>query len=122
MDIVNEVNVLKSKGVNVFEYTRLKVGNGNSTLFWDNNWIGGTTLKAKFSRLYALENDKSVLLSSKMEALSLDSSFRRKARAGIELSKYNDLIDLVREVSLVPCEDRWVWSLESGGLFGGFDS
>ncbi|GKA89228.1 RNA-directed DNA polymerase, eukaryota [Tanacetum coccineum] len=54
---------------------------------------------------------------SKLNASSLDNSFRRKARSGIEEMQLNSLAEISRMTTLVPCEDRYVWTLESDGVF-----
>ncbi|GKD51329.1 hypothetical protein Tco_1280305 [Tanacetum coccineum] len=46
-----------------------------------------------------------------------DNSFRRKARSGIEEMQLNSLAEISRMTTLVPCEDRYVWTLESDGVF-----
>ncbi|GJR41341.1 RNA-directed DNA polymerase, eukaryota [Tanacetum coccineum] len=48
---------------------------------------------------------------------SLDSSFRRKARGGIEQVQYEELSDMVNSISLTPKNDRYVWSLSNSGDF-----
>ena len=67
--------------------------------------------------MYALESHKSGTVSKKLAALSLDYSFRRKARAGAEQVQYKAFFNLVSTVNLVPCSDRWVWTLENSGEF-----
>ncbi|GJV75699.1 RNA-directed DNA polymerase, eukaryota [Tanacetum coccineum] len=59
----------------------------------------------------------STTVSSKLNASSLDNSFRRKARSGIEEMQLNSLAEISRMTTLVPCEDRYVWTLESDGVF-----
>nr|GEU65457.1 polygalacturonase At1g48100-like [Tanacetum cinerariifolium] len=117
MNIVNEISVLKNQGVNVFDFMRLKLGNGDTKAFWEDNWIGGNILKDLYPRIYALETCKSVIVIKKFTDSSLDTSFRRKTRGGVEHVQYNALSDLVHAVTLVPLSDRWVWSLESSGEF-----
>ncbi|GJS72804.1 RNA-directed DNA polymerase, eukaryota [Tanacetum coccineum] len=41
----------------------------------------------------------------------------RKARSGIEEMQLNSLAEISRMTTLVPCEDRYVWTLESDGVF-----
>ncbi|GJV33536.1 RNA-directed DNA polymerase, eukaryota [Tanacetum coccineum] len=79
------------QGVSV-DYIRLKLGNGENTRFW-------------------------VDKCAKLNASSLDNSFRRKARSGIEEMQLNSLAEISRMTTLVPCEDRYVWTLESDGVF-----
>ncbi|GKA12831.1 hypothetical protein Tco_0692377 [Tanacetum coccineum] len=111
-NIVNEIRILKNQGVNFFEFMRIKVGNGDSTAFWDDKWIGDIVLKDMYPRIYALETCKAVSVRIKLNDSSLDNSFRRKSRGGVEQVQYNALFVLVDSVTLVPSSDRWVWSLE----------
>nr|GEX68468.1 RNA-directed DNA polymerase, eukaryota, reverse transcriptase zinc-binding domain protein [Tanacetum cinerariifolium] len=96
---------------------RLKLGNGDTTAFWEDNWIGGNVLKDLYPRIYALETCKSVTVSKKLTDSSLYNLFRRKTRGGVEHVQYNALSDVVHAVTLVPLSDKWVWSLESSGEF-----
>ncbi|GKA13774.1 hypothetical protein Tco_0693420 [Tanacetum coccineum] len=78
--IVHEVRVLQGRGINVADYIRLKLGNGENTRFWVDNWYEGGVIKELFPRMFALELNKNATVSSKLNASSLDNLFRRKAR------------------------------------------
>nr|GEX43985.1 RNA-directed DNA polymerase, eukaryota [Tanacetum cinerariifolium] len=71
--------------------------NGDSSSFWEDKWYAGGVIKEFFPRLYALELHKHATVRMKLMAPSLDNSFRR------------------RVINLVPCEDRYFWSLEREG-------
>ncbi|GJT56130.1 RNA-directed DNA polymerase, eukaryota [Tanacetum coccineum] len=117
LNIVNEINVLKNQGINFLDFMRLKLGNGNNISFWNDNWIGGNTLKNLYPRIYALENSKQVTVCAKLADIALDASFRRKPRGGIECIQFNEMLVLMQDVSLTPISDRWIWSLEGSGDF-----
>ncbi|GJT23320.1 hypothetical protein Tco_0893257 [Tanacetum coccineum] len=118
--IVHEVRVLQGRGINVADYIRLKLGNGENTQFWVDNWYEGGVIKELFPRMFALELNKNDTVSSKLNASSLDNSFRRKARSGIEEMQLNSLAEISRMTTIVPCEDSYVWTLESDGICGTF--
>ncbi|GJQ90434.1 RNA-directed DNA polymerase, eukaryota [Tanacetum coccineum] len=88
---LKEVKELRKIGVNVSEWIRLKLGNGESTSFWYDNWSGSGAAKDTFPRLFALENHKEISVRSKLDDSSLDSSFRRTARGGIEQVQFDAL-------------------------------
>ncbi|GJR88484.1 RNA-directed DNA polymerase, eukaryota, reverse transcriptase zinc-binding domain protein [Tanacetum coccineum] len=98
LSIVNEVRVLKKKGVNIFDFMNLRLGNGDKTKFWSDHWYAGGVLKDLCPRLYALENCKEVT-------------------GGVEQAQIDTLVEVVRTINLVPKADRWVWNLESSGEF-----
>ncbi|GJU11327.1 RNA-directed DNA polymerase, eukaryota, reverse transcriptase zinc-binding domain protein [Tanacetum coccineum] len=81
------------------------------------NWYEGGVIKELFLRMFALELNKNATVSSKLNASSLDNSFRRKARSGIEEMQLNSLAEISRMTTLVPCKDHYVWTLESDGVF-----
>nr|GEU70899.1 RNA-directed DNA polymerase, eukaryota, reverse transcriptase zinc-binding domain protein [Tanacetum cinerariifolium] len=116
-NIVNEVRILSNQGIKVLDYMRIKLGNGESTAFWDDNWIGGKVLKYSFPRIYALETEKEVTVNSKMSDTRLENSLRRSIRGGVKQVQFNELSGMLQLDSLMPYSDRWVWLLESLGAF-----
>ncbi|GJT93456.1 RNA-directed DNA polymerase, eukaryota [Tanacetum coccineum] len=115
--IVNEIKVLMGRGIDMSEFIKLKIRDGVSTLFWDERWYDGGVLKHLFPRVYALESCKNATVSRKLNDPSFDTSFRRRARGGIEESQLNSLLQIVQSINLVQCADRFRWTLESDGEF-----
>nr|GFA74779.1 RNA-directed DNA polymerase, eukaryota [Tanacetum cinerariifolium] len=115
--IVNEVCLLRDRGVDIFEFMKLRLGNGNSIKLWTDNWFHGGILKDICSRMFALENRKDVSVSEKMGDPHLDGSFRRAIRGGCEQEQFQILEGVVNSTNLVQMEDRWVWNLESSDDF-----
>nr|GEU64146.1 RNA-directed DNA polymerase, eukaryota [Tanacetum cinerariifolium] len=56
--IVKEVKALSTQGIDIFSHCKIKVGNGRSTSFWKDLWIGDTRICHKFPRLFALDVSK----------------------------------------------------------------
>ncbi|GJY76299.1 RNA-directed DNA polymerase, eukaryota [Tanacetum coccineum] len=90
----------------VHAWDELNMGNGESTTFWEDRWLEGSVLKDIFPRLYVLETNKKVSVGDKLKDFRLDSSFRRKARGGIEQVQYEELSDMVNSISLTPKNDH----------------
>ncbi|GKB43988.1 RNA-directed DNA polymerase, eukaryota, reverse transcriptase zinc-binding domain protein [Tanacetum coccineum] len=106
-----------SQGVDLLSFVRKKVGDGESSLFWDDTWLGEDTLKMKYPRLYALELYKDISMADKMRHPNLYLSFRRQPRGGIEQEKFHELSSRITDVILPQIKDRWVWSLDGSGEF-----
>nr|GEW15512.1 RNA-directed DNA polymerase, eukaryota [Tanacetum cinerariifolium] len=102
-----EVKQMQNQGVNFFEYIWIKLGNGYDTLFWEDKWCEGGVLKDLFSRLYALELMRKSTVSVKLSESSLENSFRRKVRSGVEEAQLGDLYELISTVTLSPSVDRY---------------
>nr|GEZ70186.1 RNA-directed DNA polymerase, eukaryota [Tanacetum cinerariifolium] len=52
-----------------------------------------------------------------MRQPSLEFSFRRNTRGGVEQEQLGVLVTLMHDVSLSPMADRWTWALENSGEF-----
>nr|GEV28899.1 RNA-directed DNA polymerase, eukaryota [Tanacetum cinerariifolium] len=66
--------------------------------------------------VYTLEANRDVFVAEKLTA-SIDGSFRRSARGGVEEQQFVQLQNLVDLCVLSSVSDRWVWSLSGDGLF-----
>ncbi|GJZ04783.1 RNA-directed DNA polymerase, eukaryota, reverse transcriptase zinc-binding domain protein [Tanacetum coccineum] len=116
-DIVQEMETLKAQGIDIYSFMKKKLGNGADTSFWDDVWQDNLAFKYKYPRLYALEVDKSIDVSAKLSHSSMAYSFRREPRSGVDQFQMVDLLLKIEGVSLVPMNDKWVWSLEGSGDF-----
>nr|GEZ31151.1 RNA-directed DNA polymerase, eukaryota, reverse transcriptase zinc-binding domain protein [Tanacetum cinerariifolium]GEZ67642.1 RNA-directed DNA polymerase, eukaryota, reverse transcriptase zinc-binding domain protein [Tanacetum cinerariifolium] len=81
---------------------------------WIEKWIGDKSLQDLFPRMFALELDKEVLVTDKMNVVA-GHSFRRPVRAGSEHQQMVDLNSLLESVSLSQSHDRWFCDLTGGG-------
>nr|GEY35984.1 RNA-directed DNA polymerase, eukaryota, reverse transcriptase zinc-binding domain protein [Tanacetum cinerariifolium] len=77
MNIVNEISVMKNQGVNVFDFMRLKLGNGDTTAFWEDNWISGNVLKDLY-RVGVVFGEFSVAFVRKIDALPTRLNISRR--------------------------------------------
>ncbi|GJY37845.1 RNA-directed DNA polymerase, eukaryota, reverse transcriptase zinc-binding domain protein [Tanacetum coccineum] len=115
--IVQEMEVFKAQGIDLYSFMQKKLGNGADTFFWDDVWRGDMALKQRYPRLYALELNKKIDVASKLTQESLISSFRRVPRSGVEQSQLIDLMAYIEGVVLGVSPDRWSWALEGSGEF-----
>ncbi|GJV03072.1 RNA-directed DNA polymerase, eukaryota [Tanacetum coccineum] len=111
------MDVLKTKGIDLMNHMRIKVGKGESTSFWEDKWCDDGVLKDRYPQAFALENCKSIKVATKLSQPEFSHSSRRLPREGCEQNQVNELEDLMRLVVLSPIEDRWMWGLENSGLF-----
>nr|GEV51631.1 RNA-directed DNA polymerase, eukaryota [Tanacetum cinerariifolium] len=63
LNIVRDIYSLKQKGIDLLSFVRKKVSDGESSLFWDDTWLGEATLKMQYPRLYALELHAAIALA-----------------------------------------------------------
>ena len=117
LDIIHEVTVLRTKGINLLDLIRKKVGNGLNTLFWEDHWLDDLALKHKFPRLYALDKYKQITVVEKINHASIVDTFRRPPRGGPEKEQLDFLLSRMDGLILINIPDHWVWSLEATGEF-----
>ncbi|GJR02286.1 hypothetical protein Tco_0525270 [Tanacetum coccineum] len=70
--------------------------------FWHDIWIGDQKLCCVFPRLFALEEDKDCYVASKFHG-SVDLSFRRAVRGGVEAQQFAQLRDMLDTESVAVC-------------------
>ncbi|GKC09471.1 RNA-directed DNA polymerase, eukaryota [Tanacetum coccineum] len=105
--ILREVHKLKDKGFDFWYHIKKRIGNGADTSFWYDCWFGDIPFCVKYPRLFALELDKQVSVESKLLS-SMESSFRRNVRGGIEQHMLEELTSTLETVSLSNSCDRWI--------------
>ncbi|GJU06268.1 RNA-directed DNA polymerase, eukaryota, reverse transcriptase zinc-binding domain protein [Tanacetum coccineum] len=116
-DLIHAFSTLNNKGVDLLSFMRRKLGNGERTLFWEDIWLGEVALKSAYPRIFALELRKDCSVAEKMSHSSLDLSFCRLPRGGIESEHYRNLCDAVSDITLPQMHDRWSWTLNASGEF-----
>ncbi|PWA58545.1 cobalamine-independent methionine synthase [Artemisia annua] len=79
-------------------------------------WFGDKPLSVNFPRLFDLELNKGVSVAVKMDT-SVNHSFRRSVRDGLEKQLLIELSTLLESVSLSNSQDRWVCDLTGDGEF-----
>nr|GEZ32616.1 RNA-directed DNA polymerase, eukaryota [Tanacetum cinerariifolium] len=92
-----------AKGFNFFSQVKIRVGNGVSTRFWHDIWLGDLALCTRFPRIFALENNKGISVASKWDDPSFDSLFCRLVRDGVESQQWDNLLSLLSSVILDGC-------------------
>ncbi|GKA84433.1 RNA-directed DNA polymerase, eukaryota, reverse transcriptase zinc-binding domain protein [Tanacetum coccineum] len=113
LDIIREVTVLRTKGINPLDLIRKKVGNGLNTLFWEDPWLDDLSLKHKFSRHYALDYYKQITIVDKINHASMVDTFRRHPRGGAKKEQLGFFYPtwMLIDDTILPKEEvttRWV--------------
>ncbi|GJW13142.1 RNA-directed DNA polymerase, eukaryota, reverse transcriptase zinc-binding domain protein [Tanacetum coccineum] len=93
--ILKVIDKLKTKGVDLHNFCKLVVGNGNTIKFWHDKWYGDVCFKDKFHRYFNLELQKDISVALKLQRNDFALSFRRRPRSGIEESQFCELSSLL---------------------------
>nr|GEV72139.1 RNA-directed DNA polymerase, eukaryota, reverse transcriptase zinc-binding domain protein [Tanacetum cinerariifolium] len=109
-DINHDVEMFKSRGIDLVSLIHSKFGNRANTSFWEVAWSGGSPFKSPFPRLYALETQKKI-------DVGLDVLFRHHPRGGVEIQQFEHMKEKVEGCIPADMMDRWFWALEGSGEF-----
>ncbi|XP_024640546.1 uncharacterized protein [Medicago truncatula] len=95
---------------------RREVGNGSSTFFWTDKWLGGVPLKIQFSRLYDLSVHKECSVADIERWRWVEGGngwvWRQRLLAWEEESMRECITLLDNIVLQVHIQDRWRWLLD----------
>ncbi|GKC22688.1 putative RNA-directed DNA polymerase [Tanacetum coccineum] len=87
-------NDLSERGIDLPLMFKKKLGNGEDTRFWLDIWVGNSTLKDSYPRLFRLESIQ-------------DCRWQRQLRSSTELMELQDLQSLLSSMSLSTDKDKW---------------
>ncbi|GKC21571.1 RNA-directed DNA polymerase, eukaryota, reverse transcriptase zinc-binding domain protein, partial [Tanacetum coccineum] len=114
LSIVNEVRILKNKGMNIFDFMNLKLGNRDTTRFWTDRWYAGGIIKDICPRMFALDNCK----ESSIWNLESSGEFSvASARKKIDEIRFPIVKDATRWVKCVPIKvNILAWKIRNDAL------
>ncbi|PWA46450.1 RNA-directed DNA polymerase, eukaryota, Reverse transcriptase zinc-binding domain protein [Artemisia annua] len=129
--------------INLNTLFKIKLGNGRSTSFWNDIWIGDTPLIASFPRLYHLDRNPDCLVcdrnpTAQVSLIGMQSAhltdivpmspyfppglifqwaWRREPRSGPETEELITLVSLLSNLYLSDVEDRWECIIDASRCF-----
>ena len=93
------------------------VGNGETTRFWEDTWLGPTPLKNQYPLLYNIVQQKNVSIHDVFHnSPPLNIGFRR-ALVGNKWDMWSHLCVRLMGVTLTNEPDTFVWKLTQTGIF-----
>jgi len=116
-NILRSVVDLKAKGVDLERLCNKVVGNGEHTRFWQDRWIGYSTLKEQFPRVCVLDPDQEATVRDRNTPVKMLAAFGRCPRVGVPTAQWESLCLLLQNRMFSDAMDRYVWDLEPNGEF-----
>jgi hypothetical protein len=93
-----------------------KLGNGEDIRFWEDVWLGGTTLAQQYPALYNIVQTKNVRVSTVLAQTPLNIGFRR-AFNDYKWNQWINLCQRLMTVQLTNSPDKFVWKLNESGIY-----
>jgi hypothetical protein len=99
---------------------RKKIGNGASTRFWRDIWVGNLPLMDVFPRLFSVSVSKEISVAEarvQVDGLWCWKVDWRRVLFDWELDLYHNLLEVIGGVVLSEEGDRWIWAEDGDGNF-----
>ncbi|GJX21375.1 pentatricopeptide repeat-containing protein [Tanacetum coccineum] len=97
------------------------VGDGSSTRFWHDVWLGNSALMDAFPWIFLLETNSLCSISERCLGLNGPQQFnwawRREVRSGLEQTQLNSLVDLLKDFSPSVEADYWKFTINTPHVF-----
>ncbi|XP_071688093.1 uncharacterized mitochondrial protein AtMg00310-like [Rutidosis leptorrhynchoides] len=112
-DIVSFITMRQSQNVIDLNTLTRVIGNGMSTRFWQDVWIGNESLATRFNCLYRLDTRPNRTISDRFNSSSFSWEWLRNPPLSCNL---HQLVSDLASVHLRSADDSWQWNLEPDGV------
>jgi hypothetical protein len=92
------------------------INNGEQVRFWEDKWLGNSSLKDKYQLLSSIVRRKNSSIASVMSTIPLNVPFRR-ALVGFNLIRWHNLCGSNVNGNLIMEHDIFRWNLHQSGQF-----
>jgi hypothetical protein len=99
-----------------FHRTKFIIGNGNSTRFWEDTWLGETPLATQYPSLYNIVQHKEAYVATMLQSNPLNIQFRRSL-VGARWEAWLHLVRRLMDVNLSDESDSIHWKLTPNVIF-----
>jgi hypothetical protein len=93
-----------------------KVGNGRKIGFWEDNWLGSSSLAIQFWPIYRIINEHGKTIAELWDGHNLRCTFRRNVNETL-YNSWLELVELVSTIQLSGEEDEMVCKFSSKGTY-----
>ncbi|KAL6639026.1 hypothetical protein ACP70R_022756 [Stipagrostis hirtigluma subsp. patula] len=91
---------------------RWVVGNGKKIKFWEDNWLGSSSLAIQFFEIYSLVNEKNKTIEQLWDGSVLKCSFRRCFDSR-QVELWEEVVQLASTIVFTGEEDSLIWQFTS---------
>jgi hypothetical protein len=95
---------------------RWKIGNGEKVKFWEDNWLGSSSLAIQLWNLYAIVNEKNKTVHDLWDGNTLKCTFRRRVGPSM-FRDWEDILQLASTITLNDEQDELIWTFSSNGIY-----
>ena len=93
-----------------------KIGNGQRVRFWEDNWLGTSSLAIQFWRLYEIVNEKIGTVCDLWDGTNLKCTFRRTVNQSL-MNEWLEVLELASTIVYSFDEDALIWQFSTNGIY-----
>jgi hypothetical protein len=95
---------------------RWKVGRGDKVRFWEDQWIGSSSLAIQYSELYCIVNEQNRTIAELWDGRNLKCTFRRTFDIRL-FNLWEEVLSIAASLELSNDDDEPVWQYNSSGVY-----
>jgi hypothetical protein len=95
---------------------RWKIGDGKKVKFWEDNWLGSSSLAIQYRDLYVIVNEKTSIVADLWDGQTLKCTFRRTVSEHLGRT-WLEIVNLASTITFSGEEDALVWKFNSSGVY-----
>jgi hypothetical protein len=95
---------------------RWKIGNWCNVRFWEDAWLGSSSLAIQYWEIYVIINEHNKTIADIWDGSNLKCTFRRCVDARL-YNMWEELVSIASSICLSDSEDEMVWQFHSSGLY-----
>jgi hypothetical protein len=99
-----------------FGHGRFSIKDGSEVRFWEDKWLGSTSLREQYPALYGIVRHKGLTIAHVLETSPPNVTFRRNLY-GPRLVSWEALLQRLANVHLTDGRDEFHWNLHESGKF-----
>ena len=95
---------------------RWKIGNGKKIKFWEDVWVGTSSLAIQYWKIYTLVNEQKCTIADLWDGVNLKCTFRRCVDSRL-FAVWEEIFQIASTIQFVDEEDSLVWQFNSNGVY-----
>lgn len=93
-----------------------KIGNGKKVLFWEDNWLGPSSLAVQYWEIYVIVNERTGTVADLWDGRDLKCTLRRGVDERL-MNMWEEIVQLAGTISFSDEEDSLIWQFNSSDVY-----
>jgi hypothetical protein len=95
---------------------RWKLGNGQKVRFWEDVWVGNSSLAIQFWEIYVIINEQNKTMAELWDGVNLKCTFKRCVNVRL-FNMWQEVVNIASTAIFSSVEDETIWQFHSSGVY-----